>query len=147
MPKKKSGRLTAKQAKFVEAYTTHGDGKRALIEAGYNPGSKTVHERMTKNLFKHPLVSNAIKERIREMFPKVEERVISKLMQIIETGSDGNAIRAIQVLSQFMGWNAPTKHVRTTVDVNRLLQKYKLPGITDGQSGPSNNGGSSDSNS
>lgn len=54
--------LTSKQKKWVYYYNLHGDAVRAIVEAGYNPGSRQMMYKLARNTLSSPRVQACLNE-------------------------------------------------------------------------------------
>lgn len=75
-------RLPLRMEKFCQAYSIHGNGSQAVIEAGYSPGASTVQ---ATALLKRPEIKERIAQLMRPMRAKMEathERVLQELSAI-----------------------------------------------------------------
>lgn len=109
----KAGKLTPKQAVFVGEYLIDLNATQAAIRSGYSP--KTADAIGRENLRK-PLISEAIQKAQLERSKRVQytgDDAIDDLKRIKDMAMDENrfneAIKAIEVIGKFSGFNAPEK--------------------------------------
>ena len=132
MPKDRPNfnKLKPKHKKFVMALTNDKatNPVNAVVAAGFSPHPTSAAIQASRLLAK-PQVVAAITEVIAEKYPDVGEDCTRVLAQMINDPerADATRLKAIELMSKFLGWNAPTKHDTRKLVVN-VDDKYRLPG-------------------
>ena len=90
---------------FVDEYMVDFNATRSVIRAGY----KTKYpDKMATELMRHPLVAQALKERMQDKRERTElsaDYVITKLINIVEDAQDNPnaALRGLELLGKHLG--------------------------------------------
>lgn len=123
----KTKQLTPKQEKFARGYASGLSGAEAIRQAGYNPGSTTAASVHANKLKKHEGVNNLIQTLLFRDFPDAPSKGIARMLQIIESGRDSDAIAAFKTLVQLSGLE-PKKVTRSEKLVAQgKPSDFKLP--------------------
>jgi hypothetical protein len=126
-PKKKAmDKLTVRQRKFVHEVMKPGMSHTdAVIAAGYSPANKSSASQLAHDTLNSSKVQAAISEILAEKYPDIGSDAAKVLSDILHDcqASNGDKMKAIELLAKFFGWNSPTKHQRLNAHV-----QYKLPG-------------------
>lgn len=104
----KGSKLSEKQFRFVEEYLLDLNAAAAVLRAGYKT-NKTNAYVMGTQMLAHPLIAEAIQEKLKGRREKMElsaEYVITKLISIVEEQEQGNptaALRGLELLGRHLG--------------------------------------------
>jgi phage terminase small subunit len=119
-------KCTIRQRKFIEEVMKPDmSHTQAIINAGYKPANANSAHVLAHDTLSSRNVQAAISEILKERYPDIGNDAAKVLNNILldSEASNGDKMKAIELLAKFFGWHAPTKHQRLNASI-----KYKLPG-------------------
>lgn len=122
----KKDKLTVKQQKFAHEHFNGKSGTQAVIAAGYNVSSENSAGVIANQLLKTPKVRSYLQTLLFTKYPEASEEGIGRMLSIIRTGKDNDAINAFKLLVTVAGL-MPEKEPSKNVNVNLKANDFKLP--------------------
>jgi phage terminase small subunit len=101
--------LTPKQAAFCREYIQDCNATQAAIRAGYS--ARTARQQAADLLTKPNIAEhlNSLRKPLESEAIATYERACARMTEIMDSGSDGDAIRACDRLAKLRGWDQPTR--------------------------------------
>jgi phage terminase small subunit len=110
--------MSLRTRKFITAYAQHGNGARAVREAGYNSPRSELQSAIATEYLKKPVVNNRVQELLAGMNITQERILEIHTRNMLQTDNLNVSQKAVETFEHMLGMHAPREGTGGTVNVS-----------------------------